>query len=170
MRILLWGLGVPTTVLLVQMLVWRIQRPANDIKTLALMLLGAGAVFLFLCLFPEAVAALSLPVGWPSVAYAAAVAAAVSVLYLITYFGLEEKSPSALIVMAAQQSREGLRFEEACGLFSDHEFIVRRVEGMVAGGQMCVDENGIRLTSKGRLFMEAFVLPRRIMGLGHWGG
>jgi hypothetical protein len=170
MRILLWGLGIPTIVLLSQILVWRIRRPVNDIKTLALMLLGAAAVFLLLCSFPEAVAALSLPVGWPSVAYAAAVAAAVSVLYLITYFGLDEKSPSALIVMAAQQSREGLRFEEACGLFSDHEFIVRRVEGMVAGGQMCVDEKGIRLTSKGRLFMEAFVLPRRIMGLKHWGG
>jgi hypothetical protein len=170
MRILLWGLGIPTIVLFSQILVWRIRRPVNDIKTLALMLLGAGVIFVLLCLFPEAVATLSLPVGWPSVAYAAAVAAAVSVLYLITYFGLEEKSPSALIVMAAQQSREGLRFEEVCGLFSDHEFIVRRVDGMVAGGQMCVDEKGIRLTSKGRLFMEAFVLPRRIMGLKHWGG
>lgn len=170
MRILCWGLGVPTIVLLLQVVLWRIRRPASDVKALALMLVFAGGVFLLLCVVPGAVAALFLPLGWASVAYTTAVAAAVSVLYLITYFGLEEKSPSALIVMAAEQSRGGLRFEEACGLFSDEEFIVRRVEGMVAGGQMHLDEEGVRLTPKGRLFMEAFVLPRRIMGLKHWGG
>jgi len=170
MRVLLWGLGLPFAVMLLQIVMWRIRRPSEDIRILAWILFSALVFFIVLSIFPGAVETFSLPVGWASVAYAATLSAAVSVLYLITYFGLEEKSPSALIVIAAEQSRGGLRFEEVCGLFSDHEFIFKRVEGMVAGGQMCVDEKGIRLTSKGRLFMEAFVLPRRIMGLKHWGG
>lgn len=170
MRILLWGLGVPTTVLLAQMLVWRIRRPAADVKTLSLMLMFAGATFLVICMVPSAVQALLLPEGWASVVYAAALAAATSVLYLITYFGLEEKSPSTLIVMAAERSADGLHFDEACALFSDEEFIVQRVRGLIDSGQIQADHDGMRLTAKGRLFMEAFVLPRRIMDLQHWGG
>ena len=161
---------MPTAVLLLQVVLWRIGRPRRDVLVLAAMLCAAGGIFAVLCMLPGAVSALRLPEGIFAVAYALALAGAVSVLYLITYFGLEEKSPSALIVMAAEQSRAGLSFEEACGLFSDEEFIVRRVEGMVAGGQMRLDEEGMRLTWKGRLFMEAFLLPRRIMGLRHWGG
>jgi hypothetical protein len=170
MRIFLWGLALPFGVMLLQIAIWRIRRPCEDIKLLACMLFCALIVFILLCIFPIAIEELLLPTGWASVAYTAALYSAVSVLYLITYFGLEEKSPSALIVIAAAQTSGGLRSEEVWGLFSDHEFIVRRVEGMVAGGHMCVDETGIRLTSKGRLFMEAFLLPRRIMGLKHWGG
>jgi hypothetical protein len=170
MLILIWGLGLPFAVLLLQIALWRVRRPANDIKALMIMLLGAGVLFLTAYFFPFAVEVLCLPQGWPSVLYTAVVAAAVSILYLITYFGLEQKSPSALILMAASESSGGLSFEQACSLFSDEEFIVERVAGLVSAGQVATDGENMRLTLKGRLFMEAFVLPRRIMGLKHWGG
>ncbi len=170
MRILIWALGLPLAVLLLQIVLWRVHRPANDIKALMTMLLGAGVLFLAACFSPSAVEVLHLPQGWPSVLYTVVVAAAVSILYLITYFGLEQKSPSALILMAASQSSGGLSLEQACSLFSDEEFIVERVAGLVSAGKVARDGENVRLTLKGRIFMEAFVLPRRIMGLKHWGG
>ena len=37
MRILCWGLGFPTLVLLLQVVLWRIRRPENDVQCLLLL-------------------------------------------------------------------------------------------------------------------------------------
>ena len=91
-------------------------------------------------------------------------------LYLITYAGLDAKSPSTLIVMAAGRSAEGLTMEDAASLFTDEEFIVQRVDGLVRIGQLRRAGENLHLTLHGRMFLESFLLPRRIMGLQHWGG
>lgn len=125
----------------------------------------------FLCLLRGAnAAALYLPEGPLASLYALALAGAVSLLYLITYAGLDAKSPSTLIVVAAQRASGGITREEAEGLFTDEEFIVQRVEGLVQIGQLRRDDGNLHMTLHGRLFLGAFVLPRQIMGLKHWGG
>ncbi len=170
MRILLWGLGVPTAILLLQIVWWRIRRPANDVRVLFVLLAAALVAFVVMAAIPASSAALAMPQGILAVLYALALAGAVSVLYLITYAGLEAKSPSTLIVVAAQQSPEGLTFSEAQALFSDEEFIVQRIEGLVRIGQLRKHGDKLHITLHGKLFLEAFLLPRRIMGLRHWGG
>ena len=111
-----------------------------------------------------------MPQGWLAVLYALALAGAVSLLYLITYATLEAKSPSTLIVLAAGKSAQGLTAEDAVALFSDDEFIVQRVDGLVRIGQLRRAGESLHLTLHGRIFLESFLLPRRIMGLQHWGG
>ncbi len=171
MRILLWGLGAPTGVLLLQIVLWRIGRPRRDVLVLAAMLCAAGAIFAVLCMLPGAVSALRLPEGIFAATYALVLAGAVSVLYLITYAGLEAKSPSTLMVLAAEVSApHGVSVEGLSALFSDEEFIVDRVHGLVRAGQVREVDGMFTLTLHGRLFLEAFMLPRRIMGLSHWGG
>ena len=170
MRILLWGLGVPTAVLLLQIVWWRLHRPRNDVRLLATLLVCSLLAFVVLALSPGLAVALAIPEGILAVLYSLALGSAVSVLYLITYAGLEAKSPSTLIVLAAQLSDRGITGEEAEALFSDGEFIVQRVEGLVKIGQLRKHEGNLHLTLHGKLFLEAFLLPRRIMGLQHWGG
>jgi len=169
-RILLWGLGVPTAVLLLQILWWRVRRPAADVRVLALLLVLALGAFAALAVLPASSAALAMPQGWLAVLYSIALAGAVSLLYLITYAGLDAKSPSTLIVIAAGRTTEGLSMEDAASLFTDEEFIVQRVDGLVRIGQLRRAGENLHLTLHGRVFLESFLLPRRIMGLQHWGG
>ena len=162
---------MPTGVLMLQVALWRLGRPRRDVLVLAVMLCAALGIFAALCLVPGAVSALRLPEGLFAAAYALALAGAVSVLYLITYAGLEAKSPSTLMVLAAEASApHGVSVEELSALFSDDEFIVERVRGLVRAGQVRESEGNLALTLHGRLFLWAFLLPRRIMGLRHWGG
>jgi hypothetical protein len=170
MRVLLWGLGVPTLVLLVQILWWRLHRPTKSTRLLISLLVSSLAVFAVACLLPVLRQALFLPHGLLELCYVLALAAAVSTLYLITYCTIDAKSPSTLIVLAAQRSRTGITFEQACDLFSNEEFIVERVEALVQARQLCLRDDALFLTWRGRIFLEAFLLPRRIMGLQHWGG
>jgi hypothetical protein len=169
-RILLWGLGVPTAVLLLQIVWWRVRRPAADVRLLTLLLVVALVGFAALAALPVSSAALAMPQGWLAVLYSLALAGAVSLLYLITYAGLDAKSPSTLIVLAAEKAETGLTMEEAATLFTDEEFIVQRVEGLVRIGQLRRSGENLHLTMHGRIFLESFLLPRRIMGLQHWGG
>jgi hypothetical protein len=157
-------------VLLLQILWWRVRRPAADVRVLALLLVLVLGAFAALAVFPASSAALAMPQGWPAVLYSLALAGAVSLLYLITYAGLDAKSPSTLIVMAAGRSMEGLTMEDAASLFTDEEFIVQRVDGLVRIGQLRRSGENLHLTMHGRIFLESFLLPRRIMGLQHWGG
>ncbi len=156
--------------LLLQILWWRVRRPAADVRVLALLLVLVLGAFAALAVFPASSAALAMPQGWPAVLYSLALAGAVSLLYLITYAGLDAKSPSTLIVMAAGRSMEGLTMEDAASLFTDEEFIVQRVDGLVRIGQLRRSGENLHLTMHGRIFLESFLLPRRIMGLQHWGG
>jgi len=161
---------VPTAVLLLQILWWRVRRPAGDVRALTFMLALALGAFALLAALPGSSAALAMPQGWLAVLYALALAGAVSLLYLITYATLEAKSPSTLIVLAAGKSAQGLTAEDAVALFSDDEFIVQRVDGLVRIGQLRRAGESLHLTLHGRIFLESFLLPRRIMGLQHWGG
>lgn len=171
MHILIWGLGVPTLVLVLQVVGWRLGRPRRDVLVLAIMLCVALGLFTAACAIPPAVAALRLPEGLFAAGYSLALAGAVSVLYLITYAGIEARSPSTLMVLAAERSGVGgVSIEELSVLFSDEEFIVERVRGLVRAGQVRESEGTFVLTLYGRLFLEMFLLPRRIMGLKYWGG
>lgn len=171
MSVFLWGVGVPSAVLLLQICWWRVRRPASDLKVLAGLLIASLGVLAVLCLAsPWLPIGLLLPRGLFAALYALSLAGAVSLLYLITYAGLDARSPSTLIVLAAHRSEEGITHADAESLFTDQEFIVDRVEGLVKIGQLRRDGDNLHPTMHGRLFLEAFVLPRRIMGLKHWGG
>lgn len=157
--------------LVLQVVGWRLGRPHRDVLMLAIMLCVALGLFTAACAIPSAVAALRLPEGLFAAGYSLALAGSVSVLYLITYAGIEARSPSTLMVLAAERSgADGVSMEELGSLFSDEEFIVERVRGLVRAGQVRESEGTFALTLYGRLFLEAFLLPRRIMGLKHWGG
>ena len=102
--------------------------------------------------------------------YALTLAFAVSILYFITYATLEAKSPSTIIVMAAQEAKEGLTTEIAVALFSDDEFICGRVAHLESIRQVHRQYGKLFLTLRGRLFLELFIFPRRLMRIGYWGG
>ena len=170
MSVLLWGLGIPAAVMIVQILWWRIRRPQNDRMTLFLMLLLAWTIFGI----SDGVSSLMIPEGQVAAlaksAYTLALAGAISTLYLITYAGLEAKSPSTMIVLAAHRSGKGITRKDAAELFSNEEFIVQRIEGLVRIGQLRRAGENLHLTLHGKLFLQSFLFPRKLMGLQHWGG
>jgi len=170
MSVLLWGLGVPTLVLVAQILIWRIRRPAADSRVLGLMLTAALIGFVSLAVLPLPKALMLYPDSVGALLYALALASAVSLLYLITYATLEAKSPSTLIVLAAQEAKDGLTVDSVVALFSDEEFIGHRIEGLEQMRQVRREDSKLVLTLHGRVFLEVFILPRRLMGLSHWGG
>lgn len=156
--------------LLLQILWWRVQRPAADVRVLAFLLVLALGAFAVLAALPASSAALVMPQGWLAVLYSLALAGAVSLLYLITYAGLDAKSPSTMIVLAAHRSGNGITRKDAAEFFSNEEFIVQRVEGLVRIGQLRRAGENLHLTLHGKLFLQSFLFPRKLMGLRHWGG
>ncbi len=170
MSVLLWGLGVPTLVLIAQILFWRIRRPRSDNRALACMIGAAILGFLVMSALPLPKASMLYPDSFWAMLYALALASAVSLLYFITYATLEVKSPSTLIVLAAKETTEGLTMESVAAFFSDEEFIGARIEGLERIRQVRRNDGRLFLTWHGWLFLEVFVLPRRLMRLRHWGG
>jgi hypothetical protein len=170
MSVLLWGLGIPTFVLVLQIFIWRIRRPVSDNRVLVFMIATVLLGFISISFLPLRKDSMLYPDSTGAFFYALTLALAVSMLYFITYATLEAKSPSTIIVMAAQEAKEGLTTENVASLFSDDEFICGRVARLESIRQVHRQYGRLFLTLRGRLFLELFIFPRRLMRVGYWGG
>lgn len=136
---------------------WRCRLPRHHTAALlavfALPPLPAGALWFAGCRFG---------LGWPDLPGIALFYTAAAVCYLITYAGVEETSPTLVIIRTLEQAGErGCYRAELDPCITDERFITPRLAALRRDGLVTPTSDGARLTPAGlRLARLATLLAR----------
>jgi len=140
---------------------WRWRTPTRTIT--ALLVAFSLPPFLVLLLGH---AGLHFGLGWADVPGLALFYAAATGCYLITYAGVEETSPSLVIVRALEQAgAHGCSRNELQPCISDERFIAPRRAALQRDGLIISTGDGARLTPAGRRLARAATLLARCFNL-----
>ena len=126
---------------------WRVRLPRHH--SLAL-------VIVFVSLPPAAAVAWLLGGAWPSISLAEVPAVlslyiGAAVCYLITYSGVEQTSPTLVLVRALEQAgSKGCSREDLVGLITEDMFVRPRLEALRIDGLLTSAGRGFVLTARGR--------------------
>lgn len=143
--------------LAVHVIWWRCRLPRHH--TAALLLVFAGPPLLAGALW---LGGSRFGLGWADLPGIALFYAAACGCYLITYAGVEETSPSLVIIRALEQAGDrGCSREELGPCITDERFIAPRLAALQRDGLVVAAGDGARLTPAGRrLARLATVLAR----------
>jgi len=162
MAALLTGLMLFAVAWLVHLMWWRTRLPGNQMRALALVF--AATLLAFLCAWLISGFQYPIrPVEMPAVAllYAAATAC-----YLITYTGVEETSPSLVLIRALARRREaGCTRGELEALITDDMFVQPRIDALRRDGMLAESQGGFVLTEQGRRAARAAALIARMFNI-----
>ncbi len=70
--------------------------------------------------------------------------------YLIVYTGVEQSSPTLIVVRALERSAHGCSADELAALITDDLFVRPRLEALAADGVVMPVRGGWQLTARGR--------------------
>lgn len=172
MKVLFWGLCLVALAFVLHLIVWKIHLPKRQIKTMLLMFFGTlifGSAFLWthpaISLF-----GIGVPDGWIEYVRIALLFTAFTLAYMITYTGLEADSPSLVMALSISQAGpEGLSKNVFFQQMTDDILIKPRVRDLVTDKMAYLDGDTYRLTPKGILLANIFVVYRSILGAGKGG-
>jgi len=146
----------------VHLIGWRLRRPRHH----------TAALLLIFLVVPAAAIGLVLAAGWslripptdlPGMAlfYLGAVGC-----YLIVYAGVEETSPSLVVIRALERAGSaGCRREELAALVDDDSFVRPRIAALQRDGLVALEAAGGRLTPAGRRAARAAVALAAILNI-----
>jgi hypothetical protein len=165
MPALLVTLGLSLAAFGVHVMVWRIRVPARQTRALGLIFLLVASVAAALWIVARSgghrgpLSAAALPqVG---LGYAA-----IACCYLIVYAGVEEFSPSLVIIRALKASAgRGCTRGELADFITAERFIAPRLAALVRDGLIEGPPSGRRLTRKGRRMAQTSSLLARMFHL-----
>ena len=173
MTVLVCGVVLFISAFFLHILIWRVSKPTNPIKTLILLfsfslLFGIVLLMSFSNLCPDA---LWLPYGAIQYLYIVILFFSLFFSYLLTYPGIEADSPSLLIALKiAQTGKSGLPVEELkCLLGGDNILVLPRLKDLVDAGLVNLENGRYIINKKGALFILPFVAFRNFLGLGKGG-
>lgn len=173
MKTLFWGWLIFSFFFLAHLSLWKLWLPRRQIKTILIILFGGLSLSLTaLARLPAGFQLLGVfpPQGIPEFLHLALFVTALILSYMITYTAIEADSPSLVITQKIQAAgRNGLPQDELAVFLSDERLIVPRVKDLVTDKMACVQAGRYRLTPKGRLMAEGFILYRSLLGLGKGG-
>lgn len=172
MNILIWGLSLLILAFLLHVFVWKIHLPKRQTKTMLLIFFGTlilGSAYLWT--HPSySLFGIDTPVGWTEYVRIALMFTAFTLAYMITYSGLEADSPSLVMVLSiAQAGPEGLSKNVFFQQMTDDILIKPRVRDLLTDKMAYLDGDTYRLTPKGVLLANIFVVYRNILGAGKGG-
>jgi hypothetical protein len=147
MTVLLSALGLFGLSWLLHFAWWRLRLPTHHTKALVVVFAGTPVA---------AAAALALSdnhavftsADWASLALFHMGA---SLCYLITYAGVEETSPSLVIIRALERAgKRGATRDDLQPCITDEQFITPRLDSLTRDGFVLLDHGSYRLTERGR--------------------
>lgn len=144
---------------------WRVRIPQRQSAALLLIFMAALPVGLAIAwLWPTARAAFPWD-SW-SLTHVAVFHISLTLAYVVTYSGLEERSPSMTLLVHVAESRGGGRTrDELYAVLSGATPIETRLAAMVRDRMVEHDGEQFRITPKGRVWALAFGSWRRLVGL-----
>lgn len=172
MKVLFWSLFLLVMAFVLHLVVWKIRLPKRQIKTMLLIFFGAlilGSAYLWndpsVALF-----GIDAPTRVTEFIRIALMFTAFTLAYMITYTGLEADSPSLVMVLnIAQAGPEGLSKDVFFQQMTDDILIKPRVRDLLTDKMAYLDGDTYRLTPKGVLLANIFVVYRSILGAGKGG-
>jgi len=172
MSILICGLGLFAVAFLLHILIWRLKRPANSVKTLITLfssVLVSGIIgLLFLGrVYPQS---LILPQDSFASIYIAVFFYVLFLVYLLSFPAIEADSPSLVIMMNIHRAgKAGLAASEIKAALKDDLMIGPRLKDLLGAGLIDADGSHYKINKKGVLFLLPFVAYRNFLGLGKGG-
>lgn len=163
MTVLLIALGVFGLSWLVHLAWWRCALPARQTRALITVFAGGPGVAVLALALLDQLPALSPP-SWAALALFHGGA---TLCYLITYAGIEETSPSLVIIRTLEEAGErGATREELHARLAAARFLPPRIDALVRDGLITRADGMLRLTPRGE---RAAILARRISTLFNLG-
>lgn len=147
MAALLSALALLALAWLLHLAWWRIRVPRRQLMALLGVFIAVAAVAGLACM------AFGLPAFLARAETAAILALYVGAAscYLIIYTGIEQTSPSLVIVRALESARvQGCSGEELASLITDDQFLRPRLEALALDGLLVAGPDGWALTEQGR--------------------
>ena len=162
MAALLTGLLLFAFAWLVHLAWWRIRLPGHQMR--ALVLVFAVTLLAFSCAW--LVSGMQYPIRLAEVPAVALLYTAATACYLITYTGVEETSPSLVLIRALAARREdGCARGELEALITDDMFVRPRIDALRRDGLLTESQDGFVLTEQGRRAARAATLIARIFNI-----
>jgi hypothetical protein len=94
-----------------------------------------------------------------------------SLAYIATYSALELDSPSLVMVMSiAKLGSRGLSTQDLIAEMSDDILILPRLKGLILEKLVYLKDNKYKLSAKGLIIVQIFILYRKILGISQKGG
>ena len=144
MTLLLTAVGMFLSAFAAHVALWRIRIPRRQTLTLVLVF---AAVPLLAWAVARVVGATVAPAALPAIGLFYAGAAC---CYLITYAGVEEASPSLLIIRALESAADkGCSRVELAAIITEARFVEPRVRALTEQGLTIITPEGSRLTARG---------------------
>jgi len=147
MTVLLFALGLFGLSWLVHFAWWRMHLPRHHTKALMIVYAGTPAAVVVVLLFAGNLGVFT-PAEWASLSLFHAGA---TLCYLITYAGVEETSPSLVIIRALERAGErGATRADLQPCITNEQFISPRLDSLTRDGFVTLVDGSCRLTERGR--------------------
>ena len=90
--------------------------------------------------------------------------------YLVFYTATVAESPSVVVMETISRAGDrGVTKDEIIRALEKAGVVADRLQGLLQGGYLERHQGHLRLTWRGRIYMEFFLLPRTLMGREHHG-
>jgi len=144
---------------------WRLRIPRRQSAVLLLIFTAALPIGLAIAWF-RPLAKTEVPWNFWSLAHISVFHVSMALAYVVTYSGLEERSPSmSLLLYVAESRTRGRTQDELYAILSGATPIETRLQALVRDRMIEQDGDVFRITSKGRLWAIVFGAWRRLLGM-----
>ena len=162
MKVAALAMGLFGVAFLVHWALWRIRLPRRQTSALLWIFLGTLPVGLMAMVLSTGFDKFAVPGFW-QYALIAEFHVAMSLAYVVIYYGLEERSPSMTILSYVTAARgQGRTREELAAILRGFSPVEVRLDGLVRDKMVVVTDGDYRLTPKGRLWGQVFCTCRRL--------
>ncbi len=177
MQILVFGVLLFCAAFCTHVIWWRTKLPTRQMRALVILFfcfyvgtftLGLGVELLFCpgllnSIFPLGTLGSSL--------YITVLYSCLTAMYVLTYPGIEAESPSGLMLLAVESSKDaGITRSEFNQVITHTLFVGNRIENLVSSGFVKIEGGRMQATKKGLRLLRLFQLPRKFVGPTQVGG
>jgi hypothetical protein len=163
MNILCWGLGIFCFAFMLHLVIWKMQLPKRQTRTLLIVFFGSFMVVMGACLI-LGVSRNIFPKNPYEYLQIILMYTPLTLAYIITYSALEADSPSLVMIrIIANAGPEGLLKSKFDELMTDDLLVFPRLGDLVRDGMALVEGNTYTITPKGSIFVKLFIFYRKLL-------
>ena len=168
MKVLFLGLIFFCAAFLMHFIIWKINLPKKQTKSLLLIFFGTfciGIIALWGILTTHFVNfALFAPINLSEYLHVCLFFTSITFAYVVTYPAIEVDSPSLLIIMSIYKAgSEGFDKKKLYEILTDDILVKPRIKDLIVGNMIYMDMDKLKLTKKGIFFVRIFIMYRELI-------
>lgn len=174
MSVLFWAIALIILAVVIHIIIWRMKVPQNQTRALIEVFLGTFTLgILLLWGFSHFFVSIGIftPQGLDEYLQLSCLFIALTLVYIVSFPGVEVDSPSLVMVMEiVQAGPQGLAKDVLKQKMNDDVLLIPRIRDLVAGGMAYLDGKTYRLKPKGMLVARIFTGYRKLIRKAEKGG